>query len=203
VRSLPLLLLLAATCVGAQTVYKCKAPDGRISYSNRPCAAAAESMEAPTLPGSHRAAATVATPPARCYEPGEIKDIDDWIASAKREDDRSFLRSERQRVLGCKLAPFSIEDRQRRIEALSALASDDAQRRAKAKSDIEQLYAKVAAAPPPAVAAAPASPAAPVVQKTGYRVMINGRPYETAKQGLIDAETGKLCHPVGNNVACD
>jgi hypothetical protein len=150
----------------AQSIYKCKGTDGRITYSSLPCAG-----EGVTLPiaaqGQPPAASTTPPPaaaappagsapsndaaaPAPVYRPRLPKQCDNAASlrfvvarldsPATPDDIRGFLADERFRLVRCEFTRFSAEERRERDAAMRDLEARDAARRQAAIARIEALY---------------------------------------------------------------
>ena len=159
---LALLCCLAAP-LSAQSIFKCKGPDGRITYSATACAG-----EGATLPitaqGRPAPVTAIAAPPAtaptpssgdvtapppitraplpkQCDNKASLQFVVARLDSAATPDDiRSFLADERFRVLRCEFTRFSAEERRERDAAMRELETRDAARRRAAILRVESLY---------------------------------------------------------------
>jgi len=164
-------LLVLLVCfdepAAAQSIFKCKGSDGRITYSSSPCAG-----EGVTLPittqgrpakGTANTAAAAAAPPAggstpssddatapppirarlpkECDNKASLQLVVARLDSAATPDDiRSFLAAERFRLLRCEFTRLSAEERRERDAAMRDLESGDAARRRAAMLRVEALY---------------------------------------------------------------
>ena len=150
----------------AQSIYKCKGTDGRISYSNMPCAG--EGVTLPIAKQGQSPAASTAGPSAAATPPAGSPPGDDAIAPAPvyrarlpkqcdnaasllfvvarldspatPDDIRGFLADERFRLVRCEFTRFSAEERRQRDAAMRELENRDAARRQAAIARIEALY---------------------------------------------------------------
>src|SRR3982751_3870251 len=154
-----IVVLLAATMVQAQSVYKCQGADGRTTYQNTPCTgdASGAAMSSGRLGGNTVAARTPAAPQAesdraagsaatgaagaRCYDDGDLREISVRLSSPTASgEERAFLSEEQRRVTSCELAKFSSDERGRRMDAMRDLGSTDRARRDAARNTIRALY---------------------------------------------------------------
>ena len=154
-RAIFLALVLAADIVGAQSVYKCQGPDGRVTYQNTPCTGAASGAQ---LQGSRPQGSTAGAPSAapmkpessapqagtagaKCYEDSDVREIEVRLGRDSLPPEvKSFLGTEQRRVLSCEYATLNADERRRRMEALRDLASPDPSRRDAAMSTINGIY---------------------------------------------------------------
>ena len=151
-RAAPLLLLALAGAAQAQTIYKCKGPDGRFTYSSQACAGDGEAMsksgvhkaEAPS-----RAAEAPGAPGARQCDNGPLlKPVVAKLDSPTTPDDvRAFLADERFRLVRCDYVRFTPEERRARDAAMADVDSRDPARRQAAMQRIVALYEARASAP--------------------------------------------------------
>jgi hypothetical protein len=149
-----LLLALACGAASAQTIYKCKAADGRITYSSLACtgegaplgkaapvaAAPAPDMpsakQEPNAPGAARGAL-----PRQCNNGAPLKAVLARLDSAATPDDvRAFLADERFRLMRCEIVRLTPDERRQRDAAMADLESRDAARRQLAMARVEALY---------------------------------------------------------------
>jgi|KBSSwiStaDraftv2_1062776.scaffolds.fasta_scaffold00527_20 hypothetical protein len=160
--------LSAIMPVSAQSIFKCKGADGRITYSSTPCAGegtrlpitaqgrpasvtanTAPSAAAPPAGGSTPVSddATAPSPsyraplPKQCDNQASLQFVVARLDSAATPDDiRSFLADERFRLLRCEFTRFSVEERRARDTAMRDLEARDAARRRAAILRVETLY---------------------------------------------------------------
>jgi hypothetical protein len=139
----------------AQTIYKCKGADGRVTYSGVPCApseaaAPAASDRAGAAPGVVRPPPPVAAPAQPLYRAPLPRECDN-VASLRYvvarldspttpHDIREFLAAERFRLLRCEYTRFSSDERRERDAAMRDLDARDGARRKSAVARIEALY---------------------------------------------------------------
>jgi hypothetical protein len=153
--------------VSAQSIFKCKGADGRITYSTVACTGegaklpiTAQGRPAPvtanTAPPAAAPSAGAATPssddatpppvlraplPKQCDNKASLQFVVTRLDSAATPDDiRSFLAAERFRLLRCEFTRFSAEERRERDAAMRDLETRDAARRRAAMLRVEALY---------------------------------------------------------------
>ncbi|MFO1312194.1 MAG: DUF4124 domain-containing protein [Burkholderiales bacterium] len=150
-----LLILALAAGAQAQTIYKCKGPDGRVTYSNQACAGDGEALSKSGVPKGAPAgassAAAGATPAAskQCDNGPLLKPVVARLDGAATPDDvRAFLADERFRLLRCDYVRFTPEERRERDAAMTEIDAKDPARRKAAMARILALYDRHAAAPP-------------------------------------------------------
>ena len=139
----------------AQTVYKCKAADGRITYSGVPCVGgtapvpAAVPERAPVAPKAAPGATddTDVAPvyraplPKECDNTASLRYVIARLDSPSTPDDiRDFLAAERFRLLRCEYTRFTSDERRERDAAMRDLAAREPGRRKAAVARIEALY---------------------------------------------------------------
>jgi Domain of unknown function (DUF4124) len=158
------LLLCFGASASAQSIFKCKGADGRITYSSKPCEA--DGVEVPlNSRGPAAAAPAAAAPPQAGAPPGAREDAKALPQSSLRalpkqcdnaaplqsvvarldststpNDIRDFLADERFRLLRCEFTRFSAEERRDRDATMRDLENRDAARRRAAILRIEALY---------------------------------------------------------------
>jgi len=133
----------------AQTIYKCKGPDGRITYSSLACAGdgAPLGKSAPAA-AAPAAQATTQEPavargalPKQCDNGAALKAVVVSLDSATTPNDvRGFLADERFRLMRCEIVRLTPEERRQRDAAMSELSSQDPARRHNAMMRVESLY---------------------------------------------------------------
>jgi len=157
--ALACLLALAAGGTFAQTIYKCKGPDGRITYSSLACAGEGEaiskggrkSVSAPPSSGAaqvpqaqaHEATvpSTRGTLPKECDNALPLKAVVTRLDSPATPDDvRPFLADERFRLMRCEYTRFTPEERRERDAAMNVIDSRDVATRRGAMMRIQALY---------------------------------------------------------------
>ncbi|MEO8754623.1 MAG: DUF4124 domain-containing protein [Casimicrobiaceae bacterium] len=158
------ILLCFGASASAQSIFKCKGADGRITYSNKPCeadgvqvplnsqgpAAAAPASAAPPQAGGApgagedaKALARTSLPPLpkQCDNAAQLQSVVARLDSTNTPNDiRDFLADERFRLLRCEFTRFSAEERRDRDALMRDLESRDAARRRAAILRIEALY---------------------------------------------------------------
>jgi hypothetical protein len=152
-KAVALLLICLAGVVQAQTIYKCKGPDGRTTYSSQACAGEGDAL---TKSGARKseAAARSAEPPARpgarqCDNGPLLKPVVGRLDSPTTPDDvRAFLADERFRLVRCDYVRFTPEQRRARDAAMADIDARDPARRKAAMQRILALYEASAPAPP-------------------------------------------------------
>ena len=149
---LPLLILLLAAGAHAQSIYKCKGPDGRVTYSNQACAGDGEALSKSGVPkGAAAPAANAATVagPKQCDNGPLLKPVVAKLDSPATPDDvRAFLADERFRLVRCEYVRLTPEERRERDAAMTEIDARDPARRKAAMARILALYERHAAAPP-------------------------------------------------------
>jgi len=153
----PVLLLILALASGAhaQTIYKCKGPDGRVTYSNQACAGDGEALsksgarKGEAAPGAKPAPASPAPGAKQCDNGPLLKPVVAKLDSPGTSDDvRAFLADERFRLIRCDYVRFTPEERHERDAAMAEIDSPDAARRKAAMARVLALYDKHASATP-------------------------------------------------------
>jgi hypothetical protein len=146
--------LALAVAAHAQTIYKCKGADGRITYSGQPCAGEGAPLSAvppahgaappsPAAPATEAAApAAVRAPlPRQCDNGAALRQLIARLDNVRTPDDlRPFLADERFRLLRCEFTRFSPAERAERDNAMRELDAGDAGRRRAAMLRVEALY---------------------------------------------------------------
>ena len=149
-RSLALLAFLVACAAAlpadAQTIYKCKAANGRVTYSGQPCASDAAVL---SVPGSLAGSAGANSPPSgapagvpgQCDNAQQLRWVVTRLDSPETHDDvREFLADERYRIMRCELARFSPQELRERDAALVGIDSLDPGLRHTAQVRIVEIY---------------------------------------------------------------
>jgi hypothetical protein len=144
-RAVALLLLSLGCAAHAQTIYKCKGPDGRFTYSNQACAGEGD---APAKSGVRKpeAAPRAAEPPAapgarQCDNGPLLKPVVAKLDSPATPDDvRAFLADERFRLIRCDYVRMTPEERRARDAAIADIDSRDPARRRAAMQRVLALY---------------------------------------------------------------
>jgi len=150
-RACVVVLALACGSASAQTIYKCKGPDGRVTYSSLACtgdgaplgkAAAAATPDVqptrqePATPTPMRGAL-----PKQCDNGAPLNAVLLRLDSPATPDDvRVFLADERLRLIRCEIVRLTPEERRQRDVAIVDLDSHDAARRRLAMARIDSLY---------------------------------------------------------------
>lgn len=146
----PLLVLALASGAHAQSIYKCKGPDGRVTYSNQACAGDGEALAKSGAKKGEAAPAAVASPAPgarQCDNGPLLKPVVAKLDSPATPDDvRAFLADERFRLVRCDYVRFSPEERRERDAAMAEVDSRDAARRKAAMARVLALYEKHASA---------------------------------------------------------
>lgn len=144
----------------AQTIYKCKGADGRITYSGTPCLGEGDAFSvkgqpksatgAPSSPAAKepqadadaRAVPGVRPPlPKSCDNAGALKVVVVRLDSPSTPDDvRGFLAEERFRLLRCEYARLTPEERRDKDVLMRDTADADPARRRAAIARIDALY---------------------------------------------------------------
>ncbi|MFO1323186.1 MAG: DUF4124 domain-containing protein [Burkholderiales bacterium] len=153
------LAVVIGTAAHAQTIYKCKGADGRITYSSVACPGEGSPMSG--APGSRGAAPTTPAPaaapgappaaetapvvrgnlPKQCDNAAALAVVVARLDNAATPDDiRPFLADERFRLLRCEFLRLTPEERRERDAAMRDLASADPNRRNAAALRIEAMY---------------------------------------------------------------
>jgi hypothetical protein len=152
-------LVVALACLApaaGQTIYKCKS-DGRITYSNVPCAQPDAAAAAPAAaeragaapgaaaPGVEREAPAQplhrATLPKECDNAASLQYVVARLDNPSTPDDiREFLADERFRLLRCEFTRFTSDERRDRDAAMRDLNAREAAKRKAAVARIEALY---------------------------------------------------------------
>jgi Domain of unknown function (DUF4124) len=149
---LAVLALGFAASAGAfgQTIYKCKGPDGRITYSSQACAgegapltrSAAPSKSPPAdAQGAAKAEPVRGPLPKQCDNSAPLKTVVGKLDSPTTHDDvRAFLADERFRLMRCEYTRFTPEERRERDAAIAEVDSTDPARRKAAMERVESIY---------------------------------------------------------------
>jgi hypothetical protein len=154
----------------AQAIYKCKNPDGRITYSSVPCQGegapvsvirGSTTQEVRAVGATDRGTATgqvinVSTPdsaaaqetpvvraplPRQCDNGALLQPVVMQLASPGTPDDiRAFLAGERFRLVRCEFTRFTVAQRRERDAAMRDLETRDPARRRQAIQRVEALY---------------------------------------------------------------
>jgi Domain of unknown function (DUF4124) len=145
-------IVCAAPATG-QTIYKCKGPDGRVTYTSVPCVtspgpaaavapAAGEHTTVPAMPDAAPAAPAYRPPlPKTCDNAASLQYVIARLDSPGTPDDiREFLAAERFRLLRCEYTRFTSDERRERDAAMRNLSARDAAIRRQAVARIEALY---------------------------------------------------------------
>lgn len=137
--------LTLASSASAQTIYKCKGADGRVTYSALSCAGdgAALGKPAPAAAAAARQEPTAARGvlPKQCDNGAPLKIVIARLDSASTPNDvRAFLADERFRLMRCEVVRLTPEERRQRDAAIAELDSRDAAQRRGAMGRIEALY---------------------------------------------------------------
>ncbi|MFO1306195.1 MAG: DUF4124 domain-containing protein [Burkholderiales bacterium] len=150
-----ILLLLLATGAHAQSIYKCKGPDGRVTYSNQACAGDGEALsksgvaKGAPAPAANSAPSPSAPLPKQCDNGPLLKPVVAKLDSPATPDDvRAFLADERFRLVRCEYVRFTPEERRERDAAMADVDAKDPARRKAAMARILALYERHAPAPP-------------------------------------------------------
>lgn len=150
-KSLALLFAVLAAGADAQSIYKCKGPDGRVTYSNQACAGDGEALSKSGVPKGAPAPAPSAAPPAgpkQCDNGPLLKPVVARLDSATTPDDvRAFLADERFRLVRCEYLRFTPEQRRERDAAMADVDSKDPARRKAAMARVVSLYERSSQAP--------------------------------------------------------
>jgi len=142
-----LLAAIAALSAQAQTIYKCKGADGRITYSSQACAGEGETLSksgpARTVAEPGIRPAPMGPQPKTCDNGPLLKPVVAMLDSPSTPDDvRAFLASERLRLVRCEYLALSPDELRQRDAAMSDIDSRDASRRKAAMARIAALYEK-------------------------------------------------------------
>lgn len=137
-----------------QTIYKCKGPDGRTTYSNQACAGDGDALSKSGMRKSEaaaRPAAAEAPPPPgakQCDNGPLLKPVVAKLDSPATPDDvRAFLADERFRLIRCDYVRFTPEERRARDAAMADVDARDPARRKAAMQRVLALYQVHAVAP--------------------------------------------------------
>ncbi|HTP99953.1 MAG TPA: DUF4124 domain-containing protein [Casimicrobiaceae bacterium] len=136
----------AAAPAHAQTIYKCKAANGRVTYSSQPCANDAEVLSIPgSAPrgagGGSAQTGAAAGLPRECDNAQQLKWVVTRLDSPDTHDDvREFLADERFRIMRCELTRFSPQELREREAAIAGIDSLDPALRHTAQVRIEEIY---------------------------------------------------------------
>jgi len=150
-RACVVLLVLACGFASAQTIYKCKAADGRVTYSSLACTGdgAPLGKTAPVAQPEVQAAKQDAAMPAptrgalpkQCDNGAPLKAVVTRLDSPATPDDvRGFLADERLRLIRCEIVRLTPEERRQRDAAMADLGSRDPAQRRLAMTRIDSLY---------------------------------------------------------------
>lgn len=161
------LTLVPGALAQAQSIYKCKGADGRITYSSIACPGeggrlaittqsratgvspppAAAPPPEPRAADPPRTVETSAAPafrvplPKQCDNAGALQLVVTRLDSPRTPDDiRSFLADERFRLVRCEHTRFTPEERRERDNAMHDLDAADSARRHAAALHVEALY---------------------------------------------------------------
>jgi hypothetical protein len=150
--ALVLAVFVLASGAHAQTIYKCKGPDGRFTYSNQACAGDGEALAKSGVHKSEPAARQADAPGApgakQCDNGPLLKPVVAKLDSPGTPDDvRAFLADERFRLVRCDYVRFTPEERRAREAAMADVDSRDPARRKAAMQRILALYDVRASAP--------------------------------------------------------
>ncbi len=150
-KAVALLVLVLATGAHAQSIYKCKGADGRVTYSNQPCAGDGEALSKSGVAKGAPAPAANAPAPAgakQCDNGPLLKPVVAKLDSPTTPDDvRTFLADERFRLVRCEYLRFTPEQRRERDAAMADVDSKDPARRKAAMARILALYERSSPAP--------------------------------------------------------
>ena len=151
-KALLVVVLALASGAHAQTIYKCKGPDGRFTYSNQACAGDGEALSRSGVHKSEppsRAAEAPGAPGAKQCDNGPLlKPVVAKLDSPSTPDDvRAFLADERFRLVRCDYVRFTPEERRAREAAMADVDARDPARRKAAMQRILALYDVRASAP--------------------------------------------------------
>ena len=152
-RALLLVVLALAGGAHAQTIYKCKGPDGRFTYSNQACAGDGEALSKSGVHTSEAAPRASADAPGapgakQCDNGPLLKPVVAKLDSPSTPDDvRAFLADERFRLVRCDYVRFTPEDRRVREAAMADVDARDPARRKAAMQRILALYEARASVP--------------------------------------------------------
>jgi uncharacterized protein DUF4124 len=136
---------LAFTAHG-QTIYKCKGPDGRTTYSNQACAGEGDALSKSGMRKSEaaaRPAAEAQSPPGakQCDNGPLLKPVVAKLDSPATPDDvRAFLADERFRLIRCDYVRLTPDQRRARDAAMADIDSKDPARRKAAMQRVLALY---------------------------------------------------------------
>jgi len=150
-RACVVVLALACGCASAQTIYKCKDADGRVTYSSLACTGdgaplgKAAAVATPDVQVARQeptmAAPTRGALPKQCDNGAPLKAVLMRLDGPATPDDvRIFLADERLRLIRCEIVRLTPEERRQRDGAMSDLDSRDAVRRRLAMARIDSLY---------------------------------------------------------------
>jgi len=155
VRNALALVILCCACAGhAQTIYKCKGPDGRMTYSNQACAGEGDALSKSGVRKSEASPRpTTQEPPPppgakQCDNGALLKPVVAKLDSPATPDDvRAFLADERFRLVRCDYIRFTPEERRARDAAMADIDARDPARRKAAMQRVLALYDARAATP--------------------------------------------------------
>jgi len=146
-------VLALASGAHAQTIYKCKGPDGRFTYSNQACAGDGEALSKSGVhkpePAPRASADAPGAPGAKQCDNGPLlKPVVAKLDSPSTPDDvRAFLADERFRLVRCDYVRFTPEERRARDAAMADVDARDPARRKAAMQRILALYEARASVP--------------------------------------------------------
>jgi Domain of unknown function (DUF4124) len=145
-------MLSIACAAHGQTIYKCKGPDGRMTYSNQACAGEGDSLSKSGMRKSESAARPAEPAPApgakQCDNGPLLKPVVAKLDSPTTPDDvRSFLADERFRLIRCDYVRLTPEERRARDAAMADVDSRDPARRKAAMQRVLAMYEAHAGAP--------------------------------------------------------
>ena len=145
-------MLSVAFAAHGQTIYKCKGPDGRTTYSNQACAGEGDSLSKSGMRKSEAVARPAEPPPPaaakQCDNGPLLKPVVAKLDSPSTPDDvRAFLADERFRLIRCDYVRFTPEERRARDAAMADVDSRDPGRRKAAMQRVLALYETHAGAP--------------------------------------------------------
>ena len=142
---LALLVVVFACAAHAQTIYKCKGADGRMTYSSQACAGEGDALSKGGVPKSAAAPRASDPPPPpgakQCDNGPLLKPVVAKLDSPATPDDvRAFLADERFRLVRCDFVRFTAEERRARDAAMADIDARDPARRKAAMRRVLALY---------------------------------------------------------------
>jgi hypothetical protein len=151
-KAILVILLALASGAHAQTIYKCKGPDGRFTYSNQACAGDGEALSKSGVHKAETARIAAEAPGApgakQCDNGPLLKPVVAKLDSPSTPDDvRAFLADERFRLVRCDYVRFTPEERRAREAAMADVDARDPARRKAAMQRILVLYEARASVP--------------------------------------------------------